>query len=255
MHGCELRKSIEWFLLREAASGSRRVVEFWVVCRRWSKSAPNHSRLPTSLGELGTLLCCYTTYLHNHSFPVLQRAPRVPLKGNLGTTRETTRREVQQLLWRVSEDKRTMILHCEERGWVFAHHLPTTVSLLATYRRTRPRQRFLRNSRKSRQTWSMWSCISRLTRKERTMGFLSWSLSPHKAAALARRRLMSGRVTLWGNIVPTADWAEPQEEPDEETMSKVRNLSTIWLTLLFSFLIFCMYPGLYICHTTLGDCT
>ena len=64
--------------------------------------------------------------------------------------------------------------------------------------------------------------------KGKNRGFAFLEYESHKAAALARRRLMSGRVTLWGNIVPTADWAEPQEEPDEETMSKVRNLSTIF---------------------------
>ncbi|EHB08902.1 Heterogeneous nuclear ribonucleoprotein R [Heterocephalus glaber] len=52
----------------------------------------------------------------------------------------------------------------------------------------------------------------------------------HKSAAQARRRLMSGKVKVWGNVV-TVEWADPVEEPDPEVMAKVkvlfvRNLAT-----------------------------
>ena len=41
-----------------------------------------------------------------------------------------------------------------------------------------------------------------------------------QAASLAKRRLSSGRLKVWGCEI-IVDWADPQEEPDEETMSKV----------------------------------
>lgn len=43
----------------------------------------------------------------------------------------------------------------------------------------------------------------------------------HKSAAQARRRLMSGKVKVWGNPV-TVEWADPVEEPDPDIMAKVR---------------------------------
>lgn len=45
----------------------------------------------------------------------------------------------------------------------------------------------------------------------------------HKTAAQARRRLMSGKVKVWGNVV-TVEWADPIEDPDPEVMSKVNKL-------------------------------
>lgn len=55
----------------------------------------------------------------------------------------------------------------------------------------------------------------------RNRGFAFLEFETHKDAAQARRRLMGGRVKVWGHVVPTCDWADPQEEPDEETMAKV----------------------------------
>ena len=57
--------------------------------------------------------------------------------------------------------------------------------------------------------------------KYKNRGFAFLEYDTHKAAALARRRLMSGRVKVWGHIVPSVDWADPLEEPDSETMAKV----------------------------------
>jgi len=66
--------------------------------------------------------------------------------------------------------------------------------------------------------------------KSKNRGFAFLEFSTHKDAALARRKLMSGRIKVFGNITPTVDWADPVVEPDEEIMSKVkvvyvRNLS------------------------------
>ena len=57
--------------------------------------------------------------------------------------------------------------------------------------------------------------------KGKNRGFAFLEFESHKAAALARRRLSAGKIKVWGTISPTVDWAEPQEEPDEEVMSKV----------------------------------
>ena len=58
--------------------------------------------------------------------------------------------------------------------------------------------------------------------KTRNRGFAFLEYENHQAASLARRRLASGRVKVWGNVVVTVDWADPQEEPDAEVMAKVR---------------------------------
>lgn len=39
---------------------------------------------------------------------------------------------------------------------------------------------------------------------------------------MARRKLMQGRVQLWGHQV-AVDWAEPELEVPEEVMAQVRN--------------------------------
>jgi len=57
--------------------------------------------------------------------------------------------------------------------------------------------------------------------KKKNRGFCFLEYESHKAASLAKRRLGTGRVKVWGCDI-IVDWADPQEEPDEETMSKVR---------------------------------
>ena len=43
----------------------------------------------------------------------------------------------------------------------------------------------------------------------------------HRAAAMARRKLMNGRVFLWGHQL-AVDWAEPELEVDAEIMAQVQ---------------------------------
>ncbi|XP_033920635.1 probable RNA-binding protein 46 isoform X2 [Melopsittacus undulatus] len=45
----------------------------------------------------------------------------------------------------------------------------------------------------------------------------------HRAAAMARRRLIPGTFQLWGHTIQV-DWADPEKEVDEETMQKVKVL-------------------------------
>ena len=51
-------------------------------------------------------------------------------------------------------------------------------------------------------------------------GFAFLDYDSHKSASAARRTIVSTRLQVWGSEV-IVEWAEPQEEPDAETMSKV----------------------------------
>lgn len=66
--------------------------------------------------------------------------------------------------------------------------------------------------------------------KNKNRGFAFLDFATHKDAALARRKLQSGKIKIFGHITPAVDWADSMDEPDEEVMSKVkvvyvRNLS------------------------------
>lgn len=58
------------------------------------------------------------------------------------------------------------------------------------------------------------------TDKTKSRGFAFVEYRTHKAAAMARKKLMPDRVQLWGQPV-CVDWAEPEQEVDDETMLKV----------------------------------
>ena len=75
--------------------------------------------------------------------------------------------------------------------------------------------------------------------KKKNRGFCFLEYESHKAASLAKRfvvliwslsnqaslsrRLGTGRIKVWSCDI-IVDWADPQEEPDEDTMSKVKVL-------------------------------
>jgi len=59
--------------------------------------------------------------------------------------------------------------------------------------------------------------------KKKNRGFAFLQYDTHKAASLAKRRLATGRIKVWGCDI-IVDWADPQEEPDHDTMSKVKVL-------------------------------
>ena len=52
------------------------------------------------------------------------------------------------------------------------------------------------------------------------LGFAFVEYDSHRAAAMARRKLMNGRIQLWGHNI-AVDWAEPELEVDEEVMAQV----------------------------------
>ncbi|XP_078147709.1 putative RNA-binding protein 46 [Centroberyx gerrardi] len=59
--------------------------------------------------------------------------------------------------------------------------------------------------------------------KSRNRGFAFVEYESHKAAAMARRKLIPGTFQLWGHSIQV-DWAEPEKDVDEETMQRVRVL-------------------------------
>uniref|UniRef100_A0A0N5AGH8 Heterogeneous nuclear ribonucleoprotein Q n=1 Tax=Syphacia muris TaxID=451379 RepID=A0A0N5AGH8_9BILA len=54
-------------------------------------------------------------------------------------------------------------------------------------------------------------------------GFCFLDFCDHKAASDAKRKIQAGKIRPWNSDL-VVDWAEQQEEPDEETMSKVKVL-------------------------------
>ncbi|NXK82006.1 RBM46 protein, partial [Amazona guildingii] len=61
------------------------------------------------------------------------------------------------------------------------------------------------------------------TDKTKNRGFAFVEYESHRAAAMARRRLIPGTFQLWGHTIQV-DWADPEKEVDEETMQKVKVL-------------------------------
>ncbi|KAM4032071.1 APOBEC1 complementation factor isoform 2-T2 [Anomaloglossus baeobatrachus] len=59
--------------------------------------------------------------------------------------------------------------------------------------------------------------------KAKNRGFAFVEYESHRAAAMARRKLLPGRIQLWGHPI-AVDWAEPEVEVDEDTMSSVKIL-------------------------------
>ncbi|KAH6941906.1 hypothetical protein HPB50_023715 [Hyalomma asiaticum] len=55
-------------------------------------------------------------------------------------------------------------------------------------------------------------------------GFAFVEYKDHRAAAVARRRMIPGKMTLFGGYEVAVDWAQPEPIVDEETMSKVTTL-------------------------------
>ncbi|ESO87015.1 hypothetical protein LOTGIDRAFT_127955 [Lottia gigantea] len=59
--------------------------------------------------------------------------------------------------------------------------------------------------------------------KTKNRGFAFVEYSSHRDAAMARRKLIPGRIQLWGHQI-AVDWAEPEQDVDEDVMSNVRVL-------------------------------
>ena len=59
--------------------------------------------------------------------------------------------------------------------------------------------------------------------KTKNRGFAFVEYESHRAAAMARRKLIPGRIQLWGHPI-AVDWAEPEQEVDEDIMQQVKVL-------------------------------
>lgn len=57
--------------------------------------------------------------------------------------------------------------------------------------------------------------------KSKNRGFAFVEYDSHRAAAMARRKLIPGKIQLWGHQI-AVDWAEPENEVDDEVMKTVR---------------------------------
>ena len=55
--------------------------------------------------------------------------------------------------------------------------------------------------------------------KTKNRGFAFVEYESHRAAAMARRKLIPGRIQLWNHQI-AVDWAEPEPEPDDDIMSR-----------------------------------
>ena len=62
--------------------------------------------------------------------------------------------------------------------------------------------------------------------KSKNRGFAFVEYESHRAAAMARRKLINGRVDLWGHNI-AVDWAEPELEVDAEIMAQVRGFGWV----------------------------
>lgn len=59
--------------------------------------------------------------------------------------------------------------------------------------------------------------------RKKNRGFCFLEYESHKSASLAKRKLSTGRNKVWGCDI-LVDWADPQEEPDQATMERVKVL-------------------------------
>lgn len=58
------------------------------------------------------------------------------------------------------------------------------------------------------------------TDKSKNRGFAFVEYESHRAAAMARRKLIPGKIQLWGHHI-MVDWAEPEREVDDDVMGQV----------------------------------
>ena len=79
------------------------------------------------------------------------------------------------------------------------------------------------------------------TDKTKNRGFAFVEYESHRAAAMARRKLIPGRIQLWGHPI-AVDWAEPEQEVDEEVMSKVDLSFYVHIFIIFTFYIISAPP-------------
>lgn len=70
--------------------------------------------------------------------------------------------------------------------------------------------------------------------RSQNRGFAFVEYESHRAAAMARRKLIPGRIPIFGQQL-AVDWAEPERDPDENLMNQVRDCCYLHSTLLPTF--------------------
>lgn len=86
--------------------------------------------------------------------------------------------------------------------------------------KTKTKEEILEEMKKVTDSVSKVILYSSIADKTKNRGFAFVEYESHKAAAMARRKLIPGKIPLWGHDI-AVDWAEPEPEVDEVTMSKV----------------------------------
>ena len=76
------------------------------------------------------------------------------------------------------------------------------------------------------------------TLKNRGFAFLEYDC--HKSAVKAKQRIRNPGQRVFG-VEVTASWAEPQDEPDEEIMSKVRCVTLYIYTYIYIYIYVYIY--------------
>ena len=71
------------------------------------------------------------------------------------------------------------------------------------------------------------------TDKTKNRGFAFVEYESHRAAAMARRQLIPGRIQLWNHQI-AVDWAEPEQEVDEDIMEKVSKTRTVYYNIIMT---------------------
>lgn len=86
--------------------------------------------------------------------------------------------------------------------------------------KTKNKDEILEEIRKVTDYVSKVILYSSIADKTKNRGFAFVEYESHKAAAMARRKLIPGKIPLFGHDI-AVDWAEPEPEVDEEIMAKV----------------------------------
>ncbi|KAL7062918.1 hypothetical protein AAHC03_0130 [Spirometra sp. Aus1] len=127
------------------------------------------------------------------------------------TNREDTRRAVQKLdAYEIRKSKPLGVCFSVDNCRLFVGGIP----------KTRTKEEILREMKKATEGVKDVIVYPSVVDKTKNRGFAFVEYESHKAAAMARRKLIPGRIHLWGHQV-AVDWAEPEREVDEDVMSKV----------------------------------
>lgn len=128
------------------------------------------------------------------------------------TSREDARRAVQELDEKeIRKGKRVGVCRSMDNCRLFVGGIP----------RTKTREDVLQEMTKLTEGVVKVILYTSVADKNRNRGFAFVEYTDHKAAAVARRKMVPGKTKLWGGHDVAVDWAEPEPQVDEDTMNKV----------------------------------